>query len=102
MSPPAQPSYDLATVKALIQDPKSYVLAQSALDGAWKLEMDRYDIVECVLQLQPSDFFKTMPAERMPSLMQDVYKPTYLGVKMYVKVQITAGAMLVVISFKEA
>lgn len=42
-----------------------------------------------------------MPAKKLAGLMQDVYRPRYLGVRMYVKVQVTGDKITVVISFKQ-
>ncbi len=36
----------------------------------------------------------------MPGLMQDVYKPTYEGLRLYVKLQLGKFGKAVVISFK--
>ncbi len=43
---------------------------------------------------------KTMAAERLPGLMQDVYKVLYAGERIYLKLQISKSGVAVVISFK--
>jgi len=48
--------------------------------------------------LEETHFYKTMPAEKNPNLMQDVYHITYQGQRVYVKLQVNVEA--VVISFK--
>lgn len=73
----------------------------SSLAGAVALGFDEGDILACVLGLKPTDFYKTMPAQKGVALMQDVYRPRYLGVRMYVKVQVTGDNVAVVISFKQ-
>ncbi len=56
-----------------------------------------------MLALDESDFYKTMTSIQIPGLMQDVYRPRYLGVELYVKVQLSPERnTAVIISFKEA
>ncbi|MQA91340.1 MAG: hypothetical protein GEU90_14110 [Gemmatimonas sp.] len=56
---------------------------------------------ECVLRLRRVEFYKSMPAKRIPGLWQDVYRPQRAGVSLYVKLQISRAEFVVVISFKE-
>ena len=41
--------------------------------------MDTTAIETCVLGLTGDDFFKTMPAEKIAGLFQDVYRPQFQG-----------------------
>ena len=50
-------------------------------------------------QLNETHFYKTMPAEKKPGLMQDVYRITYQGRRLYLKLQVVNG-WAAVISFK--
>jgi hypothetical protein len=59
------------------------------------------DVVACVGALTRADFYKSMPALNLPGTCQDVYRPTYLGQALYVKVQQRVDRLAVVISFKE-
>jgi hypothetical protein len=60
------------------------------------------DITECVVDfLALSHFYKTMAAEQRTGLMQDVYKITYEGRRVYLKLQIKDSGSAVVVSFKE-
>jgi motility quorum-sensing regulator / GCU-specific mRNA interferase toxin len=92
-------SYDLAEIQALVGAGR-YRITMSSLAGAAALGFDESDVLACVLALEPRDFYKTMPARKAPELMQDVYRPRYLGVPIYVKVQVTGDELAVVISFK--
>ena len=74
------------------------IITLSALTGARELGFDEEDIDEVVIGLTESDFYKTMPAEKLPGLWQDVYRPKHKGQELYVKLQIVGKA--VVISFK--
>lgn len=59
------------------------------------------DIIDCVTAcVGDSHFYKTMPAERAPGLMQDVYKIRYEGERVYLKLQISKSGHAVVIAFK--
>lgn len=63
---------------------------------------DDADICDCVLiWLSASHFYKSMPAERMPGLWQDVYKLAYQGTRVYLKLQIGFSGQSIIISFKE-
>lgn len=98
-----QPTYDLARVKQLVASPLSRVITGAAVNGAGALGLDEEAIVDCVLSLDAACFFKTMSSEKRPGLWQDVYRPTFEGFALYVKVQLVGehpGETVVVISFK--
>ena len=93
-----KPTYPLAQIKGLIGD-GSWIIRESALDAALEMGFDEEDIIDCVVKyLEETHFYKTMPAEKNPNLMQDVYHITYQGQRVYVKLQVNVEA--VVISFK--
>lgn len=73
----------------------------SARAGAALLGLGEAEIVRCVLELRQSDFYKSMEAEKAPGLWQDVYRPVFEGLVLYVKVQIARQGDAIVISFKE-
>ena len=56
---------------------------------------------DSVVALQATDFYKSMASEMRPGTWQDVYRPVYLGIPLYVKLQLTPARLVVVISFKE-
>lgn len=94
----AKSTYDLGAVQALIAK-GSYFINANALTGAMNMGFDRSDIVACVQALDDSSFYKTMPSRSRPGTSQDVYKATYDGQNIYLKLQMTGTA--IVISFKE-
>ena len=60
------------------------------------------DITECIVDfLAPSHFYKTMASEQRTGLMQDVYKITYEGKRVYLKLQISQSGHAAIVSFKE-
>jgi hypothetical protein len=65
------------------------------------LGWDDEDVKECVLALTGADFHKTMESTDLPGLWQDVYKPLFRRVRLYVKIQVGRRGKAVVISFKE-
>jgi motility quorum-sensing regulator/GCU-specific mRNA interferase toxin len=90
-------TYDLNHIKELIKT-DAYFITQSALDGAMDLNFDITDILAVISTLRDTDFYKTMESEKKMGYYQDVYRPTYQGIDLYVKIQISGKA--VVISFK--
>jgi len=94
----ANPTYALTTIHTLIRS-GHYRVTLSAKQGAQAMGMDTSDMEACVLGLTATDFYKTMPAEKVLGLFQDVYRPRFQGWDVYLKLQITGDA--VVISFKE-
>jgi hypothetical protein len=95
-----QPSYPLEQIKRLLQQRK-YWITETALQGAALMNFLDEEIIDCVTTcLGESHFYKTMPAERVPGLMQDVYKIRYEGERVYLKLQVSKSGHAVVIAFK--
>lgn len=95
--------YPLQVVRQLVER-GAFRITHSSRSGARALGLDERDIVACVQGLTERDFHKSMPALRFPDRRQDVYRPTFEGNPLYVKIQIVAanrGDAVVVISFKE-
>ena len=96
-----QPSYSLPRVKELVKEGK-YRITVSAFQSALLMGFLDEDITECIVDfLAPSHFYKTMASEQRPGLMQDVYKITYEGKRVYLKLQINQSGLAVIVSFKE-
>lgn len=98
------PSYEPGLVQELVRRSR-YRITGTAAEGARALGFDAQDIRECLLELSAFDFYKTMPSNRFPDRWQDVYRRCYLGVDLYLKLQVVPGddarGLLVIISFKE-
>ncbi|HSW30648.1 MAG TPA: type II toxin-antitoxin system MqsR family toxin [Longimicrobiales bacterium] len=99
MAAPHAPTYPLSQVQGAVRR-GSYWVTRSAGHGAMALDLDESDIRECVARLGPSDFYKTMPSERVPGLFQDVYLTRHHGLPIYLKVQLAPNGDAVVVSFK--
>lgn len=98
----ALPTHDLATIQSTVRAGK-YVALGGALEGLNDLGLDEDDMVECILGICHADFHKTMESVKRPGLWQDVYRPLYEGIRIYVKVQLTRTGKeesTVIISFK--
>jgi motility quorum-sensing regulator / GCU-specific mRNA interferase toxin len=94
-------SYPLSRIKELVREGK-YRITVSAFQTAALLGFLDGDITECVVNcLEPSHFYKTMAAEHKAGLMQDVYKITYEGQRVYLKLQINQAGIAVIVSFKQ-
>jgi motility quorum-sensing regulator / GCU-specific mRNA interferase toxin len=92
------PSHDLATIQSLVEAGQ-YRMRDEVGYTALALGFDTNDIKDCILQLRADEFYKTMESEKRPGLMQDVYRVAYLGVNLYVKLQLL-GDKAIVLSFK--
>lgn len=77
---PGKPTYDLGLVQQCVgQGTLTSSITAVAAAGASELGWSLEHIVEAVLLLSPADFYKTMEAERVPGLWQDVYHPAAQG-----------------------
>lgn len=101
----AGPTFDLELAKGLVRLGEWSATKRAMLDASG-MGFDPSDIRDCVLELAMSDFYKTAESETVPGTMQDVYKPIYCDVPIYLKLQIheekaVARKKTVVISFHE-
>jgi hypothetical protein len=96
------PTYDLHHVQQLIgQGAISSVITTAARDGASACCMTGDELVDAVLTLQASDFYKSMEAVERPGLWQDVYHLEYRGTWLYIKLQLLRDGRAVVVQFKK-
>jgi len=95
-----EPTYPLDWTKQFFRQGKFFITT-TALTTALQLGFDDGDILDCILcQLKDTHFYKTMPAEKNPGHMQDVYRITYQLKRVYLKLQVI-GDWATVVSFKE-
>ena len=94
-------SFPLDLIKQLIRRGR-YRITVTALETAALMGFCDEDIVECVTDhLQESHFYKPILSTKVPGLMQDVYKISYEGERVYLKVQINKAGLAVIVSFKQ-
>jgi hypothetical protein len=95
------PAYDLQELQRLIgQGPISSVITVAARDGASDACMTDADLVDAVLTLQSTDWYKTMESVKRAGLWQDVYHLEYRGTWLYIKLQMLSDGRAVVVQFK--
>ena len=96
------PTYDLDEIKELLKNEKTRIITRRDRREAVKLGYADDDaMVGRVLVLQTNEFYKTMEAETVPGLWQDVYRSDDATVPLYIKLQISFNGKAVIISFKE-
>jgi motility quorum-sensing regulator / GCU-specific mRNA interferase toxin len=97
-----EPTYPLDRIRTLVGQEGAWLITLTAQQTALQIGCDEQDVVECIQEtLHESHFYKTMPAEKRAGLWQDVYRLTFRGVRVYLKVQINAAGHAVIVSFKE-
>ena len=92
------PHCRLPVVKAMIEAGKVRS-TMSALAGSAALGFDFSGIVEGVLALTPSDFYKSMTTHADHRVWQDVYRPMTAAGEVYLKLTVIDDVLIV--SFKE-
>lgn len=95
-----EPKYNLDTIKLAFNTVDKLNMTASAMQGQWELGFSDQDVVDAIQALTSVDFYKSMPPEHQGFLAwQDVYKPVFKRVALYVKFQIDRRGE-VIISFK--
>ncbi|MDH4120533.1 MAG: type II toxin-antitoxin system MqsR family toxin [Deltaproteobacteria bacterium] len=92
------PHYSLELVKALLAQ-KRATLTRMAAQGATALGMNKDDVFDVVSGLTPKDLHKSMTTHADHTIWQDVYKPNTLAGRVYLKLTVQDG--LLIVSFKE-
>ncbi len=92
------PHCKLPVVKALIEAGRVRS-TWSALTGGAAMEFDFEGIVDVVMTLKPSDFYKSMTTHGDHRVWQDVYRPVTKAGKVYLKLTVIDDVLIV--SFKE-
>jgi hypothetical protein len=105
MPPPSKPVYDLAEIQLKFRaKPCQGYITQEAADGAREIGLRERDILQCLGSLTQNSFFKAMLATNAAAaaqgLWQDVYRPEYKGIRIYMKLQISAAGQAAVVQFK--
>ncbi|MDR1776907.1 MAG: type II toxin-antitoxin system MqsR family toxin [Desulfovibrio sp.] len=93
-----KPHHQLDDVKRLVTAGE-VIVSVTALRGADALGLTLKDVIDVVLLLDRSDFYKSMTSYSDHQSWQDVYRPLVVGVRVYLKLTIRDG--VVVLSFKE-
>ena len=93
------PHCKLSAVKNFVQSNQIRV-TKTARTGATALGLSYTDMLNVVLNLKQSDFFKSMTTHVDHKVWQDVYRPTLPGgARVYLKLTVIDD--LLIVSFKE-
>ncbi len=92
------PHCRLAAIKSLVEAGKVRA-TWSALQGAAQLGFDFSAMLDVVMTLTPSDFYKSMTTHADHTIWQDVYRPQTRMGKVYLKLTVVNDVLIV--SFKE-
>lgn len=66
-------------------------LMGGAVAGVFGLGWDVEDVIGCIDALRPGDFHKSDPSTVIEGRVLDVYRPTYLNKRLYVKLDLQYG-----------
>lgn len=92
------PHCKLSVVKAMIEVGKVRS-TKSALMGGEAIGFGFDDIIDVVMALSPTDFYKSMTTHADHRVWQDVYRPTTSAGEVYLKLMVIDDVLIV--SFKE-
>jgi motility quorum-sensing regulator/GCU-specific mRNA interferase toxin len=92
------PHCKLPVVKALVEAGKVRT-THAARTGANELGLAFSDMLDVVMALTPTDFFKSMTTHADHTVWQDVYRPSTQAGDVYLKLTVMDGVLIV--SFKE-
>ncbi len=95
-----KPTYDLDAIKLAFDNVDKLRMTATAMQGQYIVGFSDQDVVDTIQTLAGSDFYKSMaPAHAKFISWQDVYKPTFNSVELYIKFQVDSRGEMI-ISFK--
>jgi motility quorum-sensing regulator/GCU-specific mRNA interferase toxin len=96
-----RPTHDLQAIKSVFSKPTDLNVTGTALRHAFALGYGRQEIVDVIQTIKAKHFYKTMPSEKNPGLMQDVYRVPHGDLELYVKFTSDLVTEFKLLSFKE-
>jgi hypothetical protein len=94
----SNPHHDLSRIKELAESGSVRVVA-TAMRDALHIGFDRQDIIDVIVALDRTDFYKSMTAYHDHTCWHDVYRPITDAGELYVKLILQDNVL--VVSFKE-
>lgn len=95
------PTYNLKTIQDAFGCASDLRMTYSAMQTQFELGFSNQDVVNAIQALTENDFYKSMPPVKANfTAWQDVYKPKFRGIDLYIKFQIDHRGETI-ISFKE-
>lgn len=97
-----RPHYDLALIKDLLKEER-YQPTITATKTADSMGFSETQMVDALLDLERTDFFKSMTSYANHRIWQDVYKKRFDEINLYIKFKVTTADenLVVILSFKE-
>lgn len=97
-----KPHYQLADIKAQFRDPDGFRATTGAQDFAYNvLKLTREELIELVLNVDRSHFYKSMTSYRNHQIWQDVYHVPFDDLVLYVKFTKSFDDFYMLIALKE-
>lgn len=93
--------YPLELILQLIDDDQYRFTRTARASIRFELNIRLEDAVEIIQELRPTDLYKSMTTHFDHKLWQDVYKPDWEGIPLYIKLQVNEEDGAVIISFKK-
>jgi motility quorum-sensing regulator/GCU-specific mRNA interferase toxin len=93
-----RPHYQLTVVRSLIAE-GHVKTTQSARHGAVALGFGYAEMIEVIVSLKGTDFYKSMTSHLNHTIWQDVYRPVTPAGDVYLKLTVMDDVLIV--SFKE-
>ncbi len=95
-----RPHYPLLEIIQLASTPESVVFTTVARKGAANIRMSVADMFSVLTTLSMRDFYKSMTSYTDHTCWQDVYRPVFNGIPLYLKLTIIPEHNLLIVSFK--
>lgn len=93
-------TYDLDELKKFI-DKGDYFITGTCRKEFSRLDYSEGAVIRIVKRLRKAEIYKTMPAEKKPDLMQDVYHTREKADNFYIKLQKSScGGRCIILQFK--
>jgi hypothetical protein len=101
MTESGSPRYKLVSIKLAFTSTDKLNMTATAMNDQYLLGFSDQDVVDAIQALTGADFYKSMPPVHEDfTAWQDVYKPEFRGIKLYIKFQVGNRGELIV-SFKK-
>lgn len=93
--------YSLTQLKGLLKNEATRVITRTSLKDANGLGFSETEIIDTILELKQTNFYKAMTTQQNTRTWQDVYKTSENNINLYIKLQISDNDEGVVVSFKK-
>ena len=95
-----RPHYPLQLVLAIAAQSTGIRFTVISYNGAAELGLEESDMHAVIKNLNRTVFYKSMTSYGDNTIWQDVYRPTYKSVQLYIKITLEETERVLVISFK--